>query len=99
MTEEIAEVTIPTTKLADVNGYHDCAGYNLASTFRSNGYNTSMIGKWHLSAIKDETYTYDNSVHIVEGCGFDTVTGLYIENLKDGSDDDPFGNFGDGTFR
>ncbi len=96
-TDAIANVVIPTTKLTDMDGQNDCSRDNIAATFQENGYHTAMIGKWHLSRISDETYTYDNAVSIVKGCGFSTVSGLYIENLID--DRNGFGNYADGTFR
>ena len=55
-----------------------------------------FIGKWHLSFISQPTYTYDSAVDTVKDCGFDTVDGLYIENLAD--DEDEFNNYRDGTF-
>ncbi len=93
-TNDIANVVIPTTKLTDMGGQNDCSSDNIAATFQDNGYHTAMIGKWHLSKIPDETYTYDNAVSIVKGCGFNTVGGLYIENLSEEGN-----GFVDGTFR
>jgi len=52
-------------------------------------------GKWHLSYIDDSTYTYDDAANTVKQCGFDTVGGLYIENLKSS---DNFNNYHDGSF-
>jgi len=74
-------VTIPTTKLADVGGQNDCSEDNLARVFQNNDYRTGMFGKWHLSDITDADYTYSNAQGIVRGCGFDTVEGLYVENM------------------
>jgi len=54
-----------------------------------------MIGKWHLSYIDKATYTYDSAVNTVKKCGFDTVEGLYIENL---ATSDEFNSYSDGTF-
>jgi hypothetical protein len=85
------QVTIPTTKLED----RDCTRNNMAAEFQRNGYRTAMIGKWHLSSINDRRYTYESAQETVKGCGFTTVDGLYVENLKaEGS----FNNFSDGTF-
>jgi len=52
-------------------------------------------GKWHLSYIDDSTYTYDDAANTVKQCGFDTVGGLYVENLKSS---DNFNNYHDGSF-
>ena len=129
-------VTIPTTKLEDVDGMNDCSKDNIAVQFQNNGYRTAMIGKfsdkvwmqfwelygtwpiscsfilhlpcyygfwiisnlgkWHLSRIDDDSYTYESAVEIVKGCGFDTVDGLYVENMV--ADPDSFNNYSDGTF-
>mmetsp|Transcript_13078 Transcript_13078/g.36191 ORF Transcript_13078/g.36191 Transcript_13078/m.36191 type:complete len:850 (+) Transcript_13078:53-2602(+) len=86
------EVTIPTTKLMG----DDCATQNLAAEFQANGYRTAMIGKWHLSNIRKNTYSYEGAVDTVKQCGFTSVGGLYIENLA--SSDDGFNNYSDGTF-
>ena len=37
-------------------------------------------GKWHLGKLGNDN-SYSNAVSIVEACGFDTVGGLYFENL------------------
>lgn len=92
-----ASVTIPTTKLQDVDGQNDCSEENLAVAFRDEGYETAMMGKWHLSRINTDTYTYDSAVETVQGCGFDTVGGLYIENMVNG-DDEAFNSYSDGSF-
>ena len=39
--EDVALVTIPTTKLQE----DDCESHNLAATFQKNNYRTGMIGK------------------------------------------------------
>jgi len=88
---DLKEVVIPKTKLQG----EDCTSDNIAVSFRDNGYRTAMIGKWHLSRINKNTYTYDSAVDIVKACGFDTVEGLYVENLASEND---FNNFSDGTF-
>jgi len=85
------EVIIPKTKLQS----EDCTSNNIAVSFCDNGYRTAMIGKWHLSRINKSTYTYDSAVDTVKECGFDTVEGLYVENL---AAEDDFNNFSDGTF-
>jgi len=92
-----AEVTIPTTKLIDTPEQKDCSEENLAAAFAaSDDYETAMIGKWHLSRINDDDYTYDSAVGEVEECGFSRVGGLYIENLE--SDPEDFNNYSDGSF-
>ena len=48
------------------------------------------LGKWHLSKINKNEYTYAGAVETVKQCGFSTVEGLYIENLDD--------NYSDGSF-
>ena len=96
---DVAVVSIPTTKLTDAKNSadpQDCSRENLAATFQRNDYRTAMIGKWHLSKIKDSTYTYDSAVTTIKQCGFDTVAGLYIENLV--GNEDQFNNYSDGTF-
>lgn len=95
--EDPAEVTIPTTKLQDSDGQNDCSEENAAVTFKNAGYKTGMIGKWHLSRFSDDEYNYDDAVSTVQGCGFDSVRALYIENLADG-EDSAFNSYSDGSF-
>lgn len=87
-----SDITIPNTKLEG----EDCTTENLAVTFKDAGYATAMVGKWHLSKINRNNYQYDSAVETVQGCGFDHVGGLYVENMDD--EDDGFNNFSDGTF-
>ena len=97
--DDIAKVIIPMTKLVDAeegSGPQDCSKENIAATFQRNGYRTAIIGKWHLSRIWSDEYTYESAVEIVKACGFDTVAGLYIENLA--RSEDEFDNYSDGTF-
>ena len=54
-----------------------------------------MIGKWHLSRIADSSYTYDGAKQTVQGCGFDYVEALFVENL---ASDGEFNNYSDGSF-
>ena len=56
------------------------------------------LGKWHLSKIKDDEYTYAAAVETVKQCGFSTVEGLYIENLASEGAEGGFNNYSDGTF-
>jgi arylsulfatase A-like enzyme len=87
-----SKVTIPTTKLEG----GDCSSENLAQAFREEDYATGMVGKWHLSNINNDQYTYESSVDTVKGCGFDFVGGLYIENLAE--DESEYSLYSDGTF-
>jgi len=52
-----------------------------------------MFGKWHLSRFTDDTYSYQAGVETVKSCGFDTVGGLYVENMGGRAD-----YFADGSF-
>jgi len=94
--EGIARVTIPATKLQDIDDEKDCTRDNIAVALRDAGYRTGMVGKWHLSRIEDSDYNYADAVNIVKGCGFDFVDALYIENMAANEND--FDNFSDGTF-
>jgi len=75
------DVHIDTTKLQDIDEQKDCSKENLAVAFRNEDYRTGMFGKWHLSSIPEDEYTYEKAVDIVKGCGFTTVGGLYVDNL------------------
>ncbi|KAL7545550.1 hypothetical protein ACHAWF_008901 [Thalassiosira exigua] len=86
-----SNIRIPSTKLEG----DDCTKNNLAVQFRDNGYRTAMIGKWHLSYTDDSTYTYQTAVDTVKECGFNTVEGLYVENLAAGNG---ITAFSDGSF-
>lgn len=86
------DVSIPTTKLEG----DDCSSENMAAEFQRNGYRTAMIGKWHLSKINKRSYTYENALNTVKGCGFGAVAGLYVENLSESADQ--FNSYSDGTF-
>jgi len=81
-TNDPAVVTIPTTKLQDIDGQNDCSEENVANQFKNAEYRTGMFGKWHMSSIEDNDYSYDSAVDIVKGCGFTYVGGLYVENLN-----------------
>jgi len=84
-------VTIPSTKLIGL----DCKQNNVAAAFKRSGlYRTAMFGKWHLAGLTDEEYSYEIAKDFVENCGFDSVGGLYVENLSD----EIFGNFNNGNF-
>jgi len=95
--EDFAFVTIPTTKLTDVGGQNDCSEENLAAAFQASGlYRTGMFGKWHLTKFDEPTYTYSDAQTLIEGCGFDYVDGLYVENLA--TEPDLYNNFHDGSY-
>lgn len=86
-------VTIPSTKLMD----DDCSAENLAAAFGADeDYDTAMIGKWHLTRIRDADYSYQHAVDEVTKCGFNHVGALYVENMEANEED--FNNFSDGTF-
>ena len=71
-----AAVTIPSTKLIDHGGQDDCTVENMAAQFADDlDYKTAMIGKWHLSRIKDVDYTYEHAKSEVQKCGFNHVGG------------------------
>ncbi len=71
-------VTIPTTKLEQ----NDCSEENLAAVFNAaEEYETAMIGKWHLSRIRDRDYTYENAVDQVKQCGFNHVGGKSCQKV------------------
>ena len=81
--DALANVVIPTTKLADIEGLgNDCSENNLAALLSQNGYRTGMVGKWHLSRFTQQTYTYIALRETVQGCGFTFAEGLYAENLN-----------------
>eukprot|EP00536_Pseudo-nitzschia_multiseries_P014063 jgi/Psemu1/291231/fgenesh1_pg.652_\ len=85
--------TIPTTKLEET----DCSNDNMAVAFQSAGYRTGMFGKWHLTKIKEEVYTYERATDYVKRCGFTDVSAVYVENMANGEDKE-FNSFSDGTF-
>ena len=41
-------------------------------------YSLHIIGKWHLSVMSQQDYTYDKAVDIVQQCGFDAVKGACV---------------------
>jgi len=57
----------------------------------------TVDGKWHLTEIDKDTYKYENAVSSMKECGFDTVGGLYIENLWV-VDEHFMGTYNDGSF-
>lgn len=90
-----SDVTIPKTKLQDRNTVtdgKDCTENNLAQLLRNNGYETGMVGKWHLS----RTNTLGDSVAGVQAeiidCGFNHVEAMYPDNIMDSH------GWTDGTF-
>ena len=64
--------------------------------FKISAYLRITLGKWHLSRIDKDKYTYAGAVETVKACGFSKVGGLYIENLAAGAG--AFNNYSDGTF-
>lgn len=70
------------TKLQDIGHGKDCTQDNIATVLKSHGYRTGMVGKWHLSEFDPMTYKYEDSQKQIQGCGFDYVDGLYMENLN-----------------
>jgi len=95
--EDVAYVTIPTTKLTDDDGLNDCSEDNLAAVLQASGlYRTGMFGKWHLSKFNEGQFTYAGAQTTVEGCGFDKVDGLYVNNLEVNSAE--YNNIHDGSF-
>jgi len=89
--DQPSDVTIPNTKLED----EDCSSENLAAVLKGEDYATAMVGKWHLSKINRNTYTYAEAVNTVKKCGFEYVSGLYMENIdeKNGFNEYVTGNF------
>ncbi|KAG7352792.1 iduronate-sulfatase domain containing protein [Nitzschia inconspicua] len=84
--EELGFVTIPTTKLVDVDSVNDgkdCSKSNMAVLFQSNGYATGMFGKWHLFPDNPATYSYESHRNGILKCGFDTAEAVYWHNLND----------------
>jgi arylsulfatase A-like enzyme len=84
--EDIAYVTIPTTKLVDIDSVsdgQDCSQSNMAVLFQSNGYATGMFGKWHLFPGTDDTYDYETHRSGILECGFDTAEAIYWHNMRD----------------
>ena len=55
-----------------------------------------MVGKWHLSSVRDSSYTYTGAQDTVADCGFDFVEGLYMENFNE--DESSYNNYHDGSF-
>ena len=84
----VRDVKIPLTKLEDVQGVddpNDCSDNNLAALLKRNGYNTGMVGKWHLSNDRDNSgYDYDRIRDDIKDCGFDFAEAIYKENMWGG---------------
>lgn len=78
--ERFEFVTINETKL----GGRECSADNVAQSFRREGYRTAHIGKWHLSHVHYDQFSYEYAVNLVKKCGFDIVGGLYPENIAQG---------------
>jgi arylsulfatase A-like enzyme len=84
---DLSYVTIPTTKLVDVDPSrgvedgHDCTIGNAAAVFSANGYKTGVVGKWHLFNDGNDDYNYQAVQQEVRDCGFDFAEAIYKENL------------------
>ncbi len=82
--EDVADVTIPTTKLEDfdtVPDGDDCSAHNLAAVFKANQYRTGVVGKWHLTSTTQNSYTYEGIQDSIRECGFDFAESIYPENM------------------
>jgi arylsulfatase A-like enzyme len=84
----VRDVIIPSTKLEDVKGVtdpNDCSHNNISAVLKRNGYNTGMVGKWHLTNDRDNSgYDYDRIRDDVKDCGFDFAEAIYKENMWGG---------------
>ena len=85
--EDVPLVTIPRTKLLDIDTVpdgQDCSENNLAQTFKANGYRTGVVGKWHLYAgdFQGNTFDYEEVQDEIRSCGFDFAEAIYPENLQ-----------------
>lgn len=78
-----AKVSIPRTKLEDIEGYgNDCKDDNIVAAMANAGYRTGVVGKWHLSKVNTSyDFSYDEYRETVKSCGFDFAEALYAENL------------------
>jgi arylsulfatase A-like enzyme len=83
--ENLSWVTIPTSKLVDMDSVddgQDCSKSNMAALFQSNGYSTGMFGKWHLFPGTANSYSYNSIKRGITECGFDTAEAIYWHNLN-----------------
>lgn len=84
-TNTVRRVTIPRTKLEDVTTVSDgldCTEHNLAVEFKANGYQTGVVGKWHLhSSDNQNIFDYGDAQEDIRKCGFDFAEAIYPENL------------------
>eukprot|EP00531_Pseudo-nitzschia_arenysensis_P014176 CAMPEP_0116118014 /NCGR_PEP_ID=MMETSP0329-20121206/1879_1 /TAXON_ID=697910 /ORGANISM="Pseudo-nitzschia arenysensis, Strain B593" /LENGTH=649 /DNA_ID=CAMNT_0003611615 /DNA_START=55 /DNA_END=2003 /DNA_ORIENTATION=- len=85
------DVIIPFTKLEDdfnVEDGRDCSENNIAALLQRNGYNTGVVGKWHLTSDDGGTYTYSRIQSDIRDCGFDFAEAIYKENMNGRWNDD-----------
>mmetsp|Transcript_30181 Transcript_30181/g.65163 ORF Transcript_30181/g.65163 Transcript_30181/m.65163 type:complete len:1030 (+) Transcript_30181:308-3397(+) len=85
-----ADASIPNTKLRDVGNVDDgsdCTHSNIAQTFKGAGYETGMVGKWHLTknnlVTGDDGDVYGGVKAEIERCGFMDVEAMYPDNLDE----------------
>ena len=69
-------VTVPRCKLA----YGDETN-NIQTLLSSNGYETIMSGKWHLTQKGSAYGSFDNYTATVVSTGFTTVASVYYSNM------------------
>lgn len=76
--------SIPNTKLENtgkVMDGRDCSDGNLAQVFSKNGYETGMVGKWHLTDSDKAGGTVAGVASVVSGCGELELGLFYCTNL------------------
>jgi len=81
---DLRDVRIPYTKLEDIQGVadpNDCSENNVAALLQRNGYQTGLVGKWHLTSDDGGSYNYGRIRNDVKSCGFDFAEAIYKENL------------------